>query len=224
MSKDKALDDFFRKNLESPEQQRGYREEDWDALQDMLDNKGKRRRIVFWLPALSSIAALLLLFLGWWLFRPQPVVNHGKKIVNETHQQKPDTGINGGPKRQLTGEQQQSRPAKDLVAINNSAGVPAKARPSLNSSAIGARRDTTGIVHKLNSANDLSQLSTEKENAISVKQGLSQAPSAKDTDVTKSKTAGLTANNETKKNPVKIKVSYPFRPKIHGWYYSGAGY
>lgn len=79
--KDKELDDLFKKKLDDPVDQSGYREEDWDSLEQMLDKHKKRRGIVFLLPVLGSVAALLLLFFGWWLFRPQAVnQNTPKKL------------------------------------------------------------------------------------------------------------------------------------------------
>jgi len=68
---DKRFDDLFRNKLENPVDKSGFREEDWDSLEQMLDKHTKRRGIVYLLPILSSVAALLLLFLGWWAFRPQ---------------------------------------------------------------------------------------------------------------------------------------------------------
>ena len=70
MKKDKALDDLFKTELGNPANEAGYREADWDAFEKMLDEPKKRRGIIFWLPILASAAALLL-FIGWWLFKPQ---------------------------------------------------------------------------------------------------------------------------------------------------------
>src|SRR6185437_2798956 len=64
------LDDLFRKGLEDPVGP-GYRETDWDSIQQMLDGQKKRKGIVYWMPILSGVAALLLLVLGWWLFVPK---------------------------------------------------------------------------------------------------------------------------------------------------------
>jgi len=71
---DKKIDDLFRKRLENPDQQSGYREEDWDALENMLDQDKKRRGIVYFRPIMSVAAALIILFLGWWLLEQK--ANH----------------------------------------------------------------------------------------------------------------------------------------------------
>src|SRR5665213_1726392 len=94
--KDKELDDLFKNGLADPGSEAGYREEDWDAFEQMLDKPKKRPGIIFWLPILSSAAALLLFF-GWWFFKPQ-VIKHNE------HQQ---VGANTGSaqiNRSITGE------------------------------------------------------------------------------------------------------------------------
>src|ERR1700731_4395633 len=77
--KDKELDDFFKKGLEDPVDQAQYQEKDWDALEQMLDKDKKRRGIVYWLPILGTVAALLLLFLGWWVFQSNNIQHSDKK-------------------------------------------------------------------------------------------------------------------------------------------------
>ncbi|RWY55682.1 RodZ family helix-turn-helix domain-containing protein [Mucilaginibacter gilvus] len=67
------IDKLFKKRLEDPANNLAYNEDDWDALEQMLDKGKKRPVIAYWLPLLSGIAALILLFLGWWLFKPQQV-------------------------------------------------------------------------------------------------------------------------------------------------------
>jgi hypothetical protein len=69
------FDDLFKKKLEDPGYETGFREEDWTALESLLENHKRRKGIVYLFPIISSIAALLLLFFGWWFF--QPKVNRG---------------------------------------------------------------------------------------------------------------------------------------------------
>ncbi|MDB5139917.1 MAG: hypothetical protein JWR12_1833 [Mucilaginibacter sp.] len=93
--KDKRLDELFRKSLKDPVDETRYREGDWGALEQMLGQDKKRKGIIYWLPILSSVAALLLLFLGWWTLRaPQKAdhkaqnnlqaINHQKHATTET--------------------------------------------------------------------------------------------------------------------------------------------
>ncbi|MDF2433901.1 MAG: hypothetical protein JWP44_3532 [Mucilaginibacter sp.] len=74
--KDKQLDELFGKSLKDPVDETRYKEEDWDALEQMLDQNKKRKGIIYWLPVLSGVAALLLLFLGWWALRVPQKANH----------------------------------------------------------------------------------------------------------------------------------------------------
>jgi hypothetical protein len=69
--KNKNIDNIFKHGLEDPVDEIGYREHDWDAFEQMLDKGKKPAKIVYWLPVISSVAAVLLLALGWWLFKPQ---------------------------------------------------------------------------------------------------------------------------------------------------------
>lgn len=64
------IDSLFKKRLEDPADNLAYNEDDWDALEQMLDKGKKRPFMVYWLPIVSSIAAMLLLVLGWWFFKP----------------------------------------------------------------------------------------------------------------------------------------------------------
>jgi cytoskeletal protein RodZ len=70
MKSNSDIDSFFKHKLADPVDETAYREEDWDALEKMMD-KGKRRGIIYWLPLLSGVAALVLIVLGWWLFKPE---------------------------------------------------------------------------------------------------------------------------------------------------------
>src|SRR5271154_5885249 len=95
--KDKNLDDLFSKKLQDPANEAGFREEDWDSLESMLDERKKRRGIIYWLPVLGSVAALLLLFLGWWALRPQTSVKNSPNNMQAVSKHpNANTGINGG--------------------------------------------------------------------------------------------------------------------------------
>ncbi|RFZ83257.1 hypothetical protein DYU05_14055 [Mucilaginibacter terrenus] len=63
------IDKLFRSRLEDPGDNLAFNDADWDSLEEMLD-KGKKPKILS-LPIISAVAALLLLFFGWMLFKPQ---------------------------------------------------------------------------------------------------------------------------------------------------------
>ena len=144
---DKELDDLFKKKLEDPVDQLGYKEEDWANLEQMLDKHKKKRGIIYWLPVISSVAALLLLFWGWLNFRPQ-VVRHNPKNGLQTvnHQKQSHTGTGDGPKRQPINQKHTQTNNADY-AVNTTINKNSGARKSIiKSSAAGSRRNTTGPI------------------------------------------------------------------------------
>jgi hypothetical protein len=91
---EKRLDDLFKKKLDDPVDEIRYEEGDWDALEEML-GKPKRRGITYLWPILSGIAAMMLLFLGWWAFGPKNGDKPTKDQVQMAAQHKTaDTTIN----------------------------------------------------------------------------------------------------------------------------------
>ena len=143
-----GLDNLFKKKLDDPVDQAGFREEDWGSLEKMLDKHKKPRGIVYWLPLLSGVAALLLLFCGWWLFRGKETGNNskGKPAVAAIHHQHANTGQNGGPARQQAPDTQNKKPLPVNYAKNVDHGINNSTGNSLfKRSADGARR-TAGSV------------------------------------------------------------------------------
>ncbi|EHQ27357.1 porin family protein [Mucilaginibacter paludis] len=80
--REKELDELFRKGLEDPTRNANFREDDWDAMEALLDQDQRRAGIIYWLPVAGGIAAALLLFLGWLWLRPneQPVIVKSKPV------------------------------------------------------------------------------------------------------------------------------------------------
>ncbi|MBV8389386.1 MAG: hypothetical protein JO080_06270 [Mucilaginibacter sp.] len=114
--KDDNLDKLFKKGLEDPVAEPAFREADWDAMEQMLDKGKKRSAIVYWLPVISGIAAVLLIFLGYLFFKTdvikpekkgQVAANHSTKS-EATDNAKNNTGTSGEPARQAadSGKQQ----------------------------------------------------------------------------------------------------------------------
>jgi cytoskeletal protein RodZ len=98
MKNEQDIDKLFRRGLTDPVNETGFREDDWDNLEQLLDGNKKRRGIVYWLPVISSVAAMLLLVLGWWLFKPQQIENGQKPkqiaVVKLKQAEKPETNSN----------------------------------------------------------------------------------------------------------------------------------
>jgi hypothetical protein len=114
--KEEKLDTLFKKGLEDPVNEPAFREADWEAMEQMLDKGKKRSVIVYWLPVITSIAALLLIFLGYLFFKtnetkPEKKDQLAAKHLNKsetTDKVKGNTGTSGEPARQAadSGKQQ----------------------------------------------------------------------------------------------------------------------
>src|SRR5688572_16069721 len=92
MKEDQTIDKIFSQRLGDAVDETAYREDDWKALEQLLDKGKKRRALVYWIPVLSGVAAILLIMLGWWLFKPQATHNNQmpqKLIVKAGQPNKP---------------------------------------------------------------------------------------------------------------------------------------
>ncbi|HTI58389.1 hypothetical protein [Mucilaginibacter sp.] len=97
--KDEDLDRLFKNGLDNPAGEPVYREADWDAMEQLLDQDRKRPAIIFLLPWLGTAAAIVLVVLGWLFFRPKPETDNNKKGQPQLTVAKPskkDTGTSGG--------------------------------------------------------------------------------------------------------------------------------
>ncbi|GGA90974.1 hypothetical protein [Mucilaginibacter rubeus] len=154
MKSEEDLDNIFKKRLEDPANHRSFNEDDWDALEQMLDTGKKRRGIVYWLPIASGIAAMLLLFLGWWFFKPNV------KDDNTTGQQqvkvkpaapKTNPGASGGVTPQPpTDSLLTTRPAgnSNIAANSNTGNHAHTGQISLTPSVAGSHHNIPGVNKK----------------------------------------------------------------------------
>lgn len=111
------LDKLFKSGLEDPVNEPAFREADWETLEQMLDEGKKRSGIIYLLPIISGIAAMLLIFLGYFFFfktdemkpekKNQVAATHTNK-TEATDKVKSNTGTNGELARQAadSGKQQ----------------------------------------------------------------------------------------------------------------------
>jgi hypothetical protein len=150
MKSEEDLDNIFKKGLEDPANHRSFNEDDWDALEQMLDKGKKRRGIIYWLPIASGIAAMLLLFLGWWVFKPN-VQDNNTSGQQQAHVKpatpKTNPGTSGGAIQQpQTDSIQTTKPANNNVAVNSNTDSHVNAGQTiLTPSAGGSRRNVTGV-------------------------------------------------------------------------------
>jgi len=137
---DKKLDNLFKKRLENPDTQSGYREGDWDALEDMLDKRKKRTGIVYLLPIISGVAAMTLVFVGlWFVGHKTNHINHQPKTqITKAATPKTNNGTLNNDNKAVNNEG--NLPKTQLTQQNNtnnySAGV-IQNQPVVNPTAIG---------------------------------------------------------------------------------------
>ncbi|CAM3629754.1 hypothetical protein MUGA111182_00130 [Mucilaginibacter galii] len=106
------LDRLFKNGLSKPEDHVTYRNEDWEAMEELLD-KPKRRGIIFSMPViLSSAAAVLLLAFGLFLITNKTPVK--KHILITKVKLKPQTSKNGQSIQQIP---TQTAPSKHVAAM-----------------------------------------------------------------------------------------------------------
>lgn len=138
IKKNNELDEFFRKGLKDPVEP-VFREDDWETLERMLDKRKNRTSLVYWLPVLSGVAALLLIFLGWWMLRPK--VDNGTSLVKQIHKQD-HPGTSGGAIRQPVDQQAMLKSVEYTKNIKRSNA--SHTGTYLASSAVESRRGFTG--------------------------------------------------------------------------------
>lgn len=228
MEKDREIDNLFKKGLHDPVNQPAFREGDWDAMEQLLDKKKQRPVSMYWLPVLGSVAALLLLFIGWWLFRPviapghntQMAANH-KKVQQDgaDHQQK-NSGKSGGAMQQLA-ITKQAPPANILKQINtnnavNTVGLVPKLKPFFSSPTVNGRLTADTIDNKNAKQTAVSPLIANVSQSAVVPTQLN-APAVKSGNITdtidnKKIAANTVAQSSVKK--VKAKPSFGPRPQF----------
>ncbi len=139
----KNLDQFFKQGLEDPVDKTVFRDADWDALEQMLG--GKRTGIVFWLPWLSSAAAILIVAFGWWMLRPQ-ATNHAQKpqqqmAVNRV--QKAEQPAVTDKNKQIAAVNESEKNDINKNDINNTAVKPAATGKPITELSVQPKHQTT---------------------------------------------------------------------------------
>jgi hypothetical protein len=117
--KDEELDKSFKKASGDPVNEPVYREADWDVMEQLLDQNKKRGGVVYWLPRLGSVAAVLLLgLLAWLFFRPQPAKNNNINPIATVHP-KLDTGTSDRVGRHETADSSKQKITPANLAQNS---------------------------------------------------------------------------------------------------------
>ncbi|TSD63442.1 PorT family protein [Inquilinus sp. KBS0705] len=171
--KEDSIDKLFSGGLNNPTEEVSYREEDWDALEGMLDGtkpKGVTRKIIY---LIGAIAAMLVLLLGYVFLSPPNKPQTKPDLVKTTPATQKDSGTVGSPSQQLADHTQS---LSDSVSIASSAVDDIrKSKSFFTLSAAGGDRTYTGT------------------KAVNQNTGTFVAPAKPDT-ITGEKNNNLTAN------------------------------
>lgn len=143
------IDRQFREGLTGEKGQVSFREEDWDAMEALLDKEGGRRGMVWLYWVSAGIAAVLLILMFRGFFVPdtgEKIVQKQKGKMKESTEQRESKGLNSsGPENERTAYRRERRvdteetagraadtssaPVADLTLLeaagNSLSGVPA---------------------------------------------------------------------------------------------------
>ncbi len=155
MKDERDIDKLFRRGLTDPVNETGFKEADWDNLEQLLDGDKKRRGVVYWLPLISSVAAMLLLILGWWLFKPQQTDNGQKPKQMAIVKQPVST-------------QNYTEPADGNATVSTKAPVNAPSAGTIAQTKISAGKPVTGK-RDIYAGNIIAQKTMASSNAITSK-------------------------------------------------------
>lgn len=160
MEKDKELDNLFKRGFDDPAHQPGFREDDWDAMETMLEGNKKRAGIVQWLPILGAVAAVLLIVFGLWVFVHKTPEKQQAAVNRIPSKNMPDTiqknyGISHGSAQSNKGnyastvntttpaDRKQGRGTAIPASLAGNTSLGIKGRPVITVSDGGGRRNTT---------------------------------------------------------------------------------
>ncbi|MBS1525672.1 MAG: hypothetical protein JST19_08490 [Bacteroidetes bacterium] len=183
--KDQEVDELFKKGLHDPVNEPAFRESDWDAMERMLSDGRTRRGIIYWLPVAIGAAALLLLFIGWFLFRAPnsgngqqnhlSAKNHAAKGTLVTPQN--DSGSSGGPAGLAADSSKQKIQTPADYAVNPKTPGNGQNKSFFSLSPGAGRRHTgvTGEKKELGTADDHAKAPAELTAAVTGEQKINPA-------------------------------------------------
>ncbi|MGY4538489.1 hypothetical protein ACVW0P_002909 [Mucilaginibacter sp. UYNi724] len=143
--KEDSIDKLFSRGLSEPGDNAQYREEDWDTMEALLDGK-KPRGLVFNLLVLAgTIAAMLVLILGWLYLNPtsKPDKDTQQAVKKAQPALKKDSGKYGPPVQQLADLKSNTLSANDSSAMSANK-LSRKSKSFFTLSAVQGGRNNTG--------------------------------------------------------------------------------
>jgi hypothetical protein len=142
--KEDSIDKLFSRGLSDPGDNASYREEDWDAMEAMLDGKKPRGIVRSLIVLVGAIAAMLLLIIGWLYLNPTSKPDKTtQQVAIKKPQAKQDSGKYGPPVQQLAESKSNTLSANDSSTMSAN-DISRKSKSFFTLSAVPGGRSTTG--------------------------------------------------------------------------------
>jgi hypothetical protein len=144
--KENSIDKLFSRGLSEAGDNASYREDDWDAMEAMLDGKNKKPKGITrtLLILVSTIAAMLLLVIGWLFLNPAVKPDKTTQVVKKATPAKNDSGKYGPSVQQLADLKSNTLSANDSSAMSAN-DMSRKSKSFFPLSAVVGGRKITGI-------------------------------------------------------------------------------
>jgi cytoskeletal protein RodZ len=146
--KDDSIDKLFSEGLSDPGSNASYRDEDWDKLEVMLDNKKPAGLVRNFIILMSAVAAMLLLIIGWAYLKPRQANDVTPRMVKAAQHPKKDSGKYGPPVQQMADLKSNTLSATDS-STTGATHVSRRSKSFFTLSAVPGGRSTTGKNHTL---------------------------------------------------------------------------
>lgn len=166
---DENIDELFRLGLNPENEDFASIESDWTKLEQRLNQRGKRKKLIFWLKPLTGVAALILLFFSIWLLRPfrQDQSNH--QIVVREENQKPNENQNQTKSPAKEQEINISPESKSTALLNGQTSTD-KSSAKRNQHRSSTKKVPVPIDSAANKKDAIDEKSTNQHNTVDVNQ------------------------------------------------------
>jgi cytoskeletal protein RodZ len=160
---DENIDELFREGLNPENEGFSSVDNDWSKLEQRLNMRDKRKKLILWLRPLSGIAAILLLFFSFWLLRNSAQKQEDQQIVVQEEIQNSNENQSTSPEEEqelnIGPESKSSSPLNEQTSAENSFE-----KEKRNDSAIGIISDKVDSLS--NKKNNVELLPTVQSNIM----------------------------------------------------------
>ncbi len=201
---DENIDELFRVGLNPENDDFASMESDWAKLEQRLNQRGKRKKLIFWLRPLSGVAALILLAFSIWMLWPSAQDQTIQPVLVQEGNQKPDVKQN----------ESQNQPAvkePEIVAKSELQSAVLAKRPA--SSVNSSPEKKSGLAKPKNGADKNQQVPVDSVGNL--KKGESEQPTnqSQTIDLNETKEALVEQSRKTREGEIS-KVAINAQPPV----------